>query len=74
MGRGHRWVLGKHSRSRAVRLAYAEIMAMDLAPELAARVLPQVRRFVTRHKCAAKAPELAGFLAEIDYAGAVPLQ
>jgi homocitrate synthase NifV len=74
IGRGHRWVLGKHSGSRAVRQAYAELMALDLAPEQAARVLPLLRRYVMSHKCAPQAAELAGFLAEIGYAGAAPLQ
>lgn len=74
LGRGHRWVLGKHSGSRAVRQAYADLMALDLTPERAARVLPLVRRYVTRHKCAPQAAELAGFLAEIGYPGAAPLQ
>jgi homocitrate synthase NifV len=74
MGRGHRWVLGKHSGSRAVRQAYADLMALDLAADQAARVLPLVRRYVTRHKCAPQVAELAGFLAEISYPGAAPLQ
>jgi hypothetical protein len=49
-------------------------MALDLAPEQAARVLPMLRRYVMSHKCAPQAAELAGFLAEIGYAGAAPLQ
>jgi homocitrate synthase NifV len=74
MGRGHRWVLGKHSGSRAVRQAYADLMALELAAEQAARVLPLVRRYVTMHKCAPQVAELAGFLAEIGYPSAAPLQ
>jgi homocitrate synthase NifV len=74
LGRGHRLVLGKHSGSSAVRQAYAELMALDLGPEEAAQVLPLVRRYVTRHKCAPQAAELAGFLAEICYPGTVAVQ
>lgn len=74
MGRGHRLVLGKHSGSKAVRQAYAELMAVDLEPEHAAMVLPLVRRYVTRHKCSPQAAELAAFLAEIGHPGTAPLQ
>jgi homocitrate synthase NifV len=74
MGRGHRLVLGKHSGSRAVRQAYAELLAFDLDLDQAERVLPLVRRFVTEHKCSPRVRDLTRFLAEIGYPGAAPLQ
>jgi len=74
LGRGHRWVLGKHSGSTAVCRAYAELMALDLTPEHAARVLPLVRRYVTKHKQSPQAADLAGFLAEIGHPGVASLQ
>jgi homocitrate synthase NifV len=74
MGRGHRLVLGKHSGSRAVRQAYAELLAFDLELDQAERVLPLVRRFVTEHKRSPRVPELTRFLAEIGHPGAVPMQ
>jgi homocitrate synthase NifV len=74
MGRGHRLVLGKHSGSRAVRQAYAELLAFDLELDQAERVLPLVRRFVTENKRSPRVSELTRFLAEIGHSGAVPLQ
>jgi homocitrate synthase NifV len=74
MGRGHRLVLGKHSGRRAVRQAYAELLAFDLDPGQAERVLPLVRRFVTEHKRAPLVPDLTRFLAEIGHPGAAARQ
>jgi homocitrate synthase NifV len=74
MGRGHRLVLGKHSGRRAVRQAYAELLAFDLELDQAERVLPLVRRFVTENKRSPLVPELTRFLAEIGHPGAAPLQ
>ena len=74
MGRGHRLMLGKHSGKRAVRQAYAELLALDLEVDQAERVLSLVRRFVTRHKRSPRVLELTHFLAEIGHPGAVPVQ
>jgi homocitrate synthase NifV len=74
MGRGHRLVLGKHSGSRAIRQAYAQLLAFDLELDQAERVLPLVRRFVTEHKRSPRVPELTRFLAEIGHSGAAPIQ
>jgi len=74
MGRGHRLVLGKHSGKRAVRQAYAELLAFDLGLEDADRVLSLVRRFVTEHKRSPQVPELAGFLAAIGHPDAATIQ
>jgi homocitrate synthase NifV len=74
VGRGHRLVLGKHSGRRAVRQAYAELLAFDLDLEQAGRVLPLVRRFVTRTKRSPEIPELRRFLAEIGHPQAALLQ
>jgi homocitrate synthase NifV len=49
VGRTHRWVLGKHSGSRAVQHGYADI-GVTLSREEAQRLLPSIRQFVTRHK------------------------
>jgi len=67
MGRGHRLVLGKHSGRSAVRLAYAQLLDLDLAPDQAERVLILVRRFVTATKRSPERGDLLGFLAEIGY-------
>jgi homocitrate synthase NifV len=74
MGRGHRLVLGKHSGKRAVRRAYAELLAFDLELEQAERVLSLVRRFAIEHKRSPRIPDLHQFLAEIGHPQAVPLQ
>lgn len=67
MGRGHRLVLGKHSGRGAVRLAYAQLLDLDLAPDQAERVLTLVRRFVTATKRSPERIDLLGFLAEIGH-------
>ena len=74
MGRGHRLVLGKHSGRRAVRQAYAELLAFDLDLAQAERVLPLVRRFVTRTKRSPKVGDLRRFLADIGHPQATLLQ
>jgi homocitrate synthase NifV len=67
MGRGHRLVLGKHSGRRAVRQIYRQLLAYDLEPEQAERVLPLVRQFVTQTKRSPQVPELRQFLAQIGH-------
>jgi homocitrate synthase NifV len=64
------WFSGR----RAVRQAYAELLAFDLDLEQAERVLPLVRRFVTRTKRSPEIPELRRFLAEIGHPQAALLQ
>jgi len=68
MGRRHRLMLGKHSGTTGVRLAYAEMLQLEIPPEEAARVLPLVRRFVTRTKRSPSPRDLKRFLVEIDQA------
>lgn len=65
VGRRHRLLLGKHSGTRGVRQAYAELLRLELDPEQAALVLPLVRRFVTQTKRAPGRRDLRRFLAEI---------
>jgi homocitrate synthase NifV len=74
MGREHRLVLGKHSGRRAVRQAYAELLACDLGIEDAGRVLPLVRRFVTEHKRSPQVAELTSFLEAIGHSNEVVIQ
>lgn len=72
LGRRHRLVLGKHSGTRGVRQAYAELLRLELADEQAERVLPLVRRFVTETKRSPARRDLRRFLAEIGHpAGSV---
>jgi homocitrate synthase NifV len=70
VGRRHRLVLGKHSGTRGVRQAYAELLHLELGPEQAAEVLPLLRRFVTETKRSPGRRELRRFLAEIGHAAA----
>lgn len=70
MGRMHRLVLGKHSGRRSVHMVYAEMLGLELEPEQAERVLPLVRRFVTRTKRSPETADLRGFLVEIGHPGA----
>jgi homocitrate synthase NifV len=74
MGRDHRLVLGKHSGRRAVRQAYAELLALDLDLTHAELVVPLVRRFVTRTKRPPMVPELRRFLNEIGHPQAALIQ
>ena len=71
MGRDHRIVLGKHSGKEAVRLAYADMLNLELAPGQAKRVLPLIRTFVTRTKRVPHARDLHRFLAEIEHPEAI---
>jgi homocitrate synthase NifV len=70
VGRRHRLVLGKHSGTRGVRQAYAELLHLELGAEVAALVLPLVRRFVTRTKRSPGRRDLRQFLVEIDHPAA----
>ncbi len=70
MGRMHRLVLGKHSGRRSVLKVYEEILGLTLEPEHAERVLPLVRRFVTRTKRSPGTADLRRFLTEIGHPGA----
>jgi homocitrate synthase NifV len=74
LGRSHRLVLGKHSGRRAVRQAYATLLAFDLELDQAGRVLPLLRRFVMETKRSPQAAELRRFLAEIGHPQAARLQ
>jgi homocitrate synthase NifV len=67
VGRMHSLVLGKHSGRRSVCQVYGEALQLDLAPEEAERLLPLVRRFVTRTKRSPVTTDLRRFLAEIDH-------
>jgi homocitrate synthase NifV len=71
VGRRHALVLGKHSGRSSVRQVYGEVLALDLAPEQAERVLPLVRRFVTHHKRSPGIAELRHFLTEIGHPAGV---
>jgi homocitrate synthase NifV len=70
MGRAHRLVLGKHSGSQAVRLAYQQLLHLEIDAEQAALVLPQVRRFVTETKRPPTGADLHRFLIQIGRTGA----
>lgn len=48
-GREHRLVVGKHSGTRGVIAAYAEL-GLNLSREQAQRLLPRIRTFAERHK------------------------
>lgn len=65
VGRRHQLVLGKHSGRQGVRRAYADLLQMDLDPAEAERLLPLVRRYVTRTKRPPKAAALKRFLREV---------
>lgn len=69
VGRMHRLVLGKHSGSSALRLAYRQWLDTDLDGAQADLVLPLLRRFVTEHKRSPQRDDLRRFLAE---SGALP--
>jgi len=62
VGRQHRLVLGKHSGSQAVRMAYEQMLHLAIDSDQAARVLPQLRRFVTETKRAPASEDLRRFL------------
>ncbi len=65
LGREHRLVLGKHSGTQAVCMAYREL-GIELSREQAGIVLSRVRGFVTDHKRSPFAVELEGFYRELE--------
>jgi homocitrate synthase NifV len=60
VGREHRMVLGKHSGSRSVLRAYAEL-GIDLDEQQVASILCDIRDFTTSHKRAPETPDLLRF-------------
>lgn len=62
LGRQHRLVLGKHSGRQAIRLAYEQLLHLDIDASQAERVLPQLRRFVTETKRPPARADLRRFL------------
>ena len=64
LGRQRRTVLGKHSGSRAVRQAYAQMGVVLDDDALTARLLGRIRDHAMRVKQEATADELRGFLLE----------
>jgi len=60
LGRAHTMILGKHSGTHGVCLAY-EALGIMLSREEAAYLLAHVRNFVTMHKRSPQAEELLGF-------------
>lgn len=65
VGRSHRWVLGKHSGSRAVQHSYAHL-GIALSRDEAMRLLPAIRRFVTTHKRAPGPGELRALYRQMN--------
>ncbi len=65
LGRDHRFVLGKHSGTRAVVQAYADL-GIHLSREQAEQLLASVRRFSVQHKKAPRKAELRSFYREIN--------
>jgi homocitrate synthase NifV len=65
LGRQHRLVLGKHSGRQAIRLAYEQLLHLDIDASQAERVLPQLRRFVTETKRPPASADLRRFLEQI---------
>lgn len=70
LGRSHAMVLGKHSGSRGLMLAYADL-GIELDAGEAAMLLPLVRRFVTERKCAPGRDELLLWHQQVPRAGGV---
>lgn len=70
VGRAHRLVLGKHSGRQAIRLAYEQMLHLNINADQAALVLPLLRRFVTDTKRPPASRDLEQFLSQI--AGGVP--
>ncbi|MBK1619777.1 homocitrate synthase [Lamprobacter modestohalophilus] len=62
VGRQHQIVLGKHSGRQAIRLAYEQLLQLDINAMQAERVLPLLRRFVTETKRAPASTDLRRFL------------
>ncbi len=69
LGRAHHLVLGKHSGTRGVMRAYAELGIVLERPQ-AALVLERVRHFVTSTKRAPGESELLAFHRDLDSVGA----
>lgn len=61
VGRSHQLVLGKHSGTRGVILAYQEA-GLEISKHDAVMLLPYVRDFATRYKRAPKKVDLESFL------------
>ncbi|WP_462322235.1 homocitrate synthase/isopropylmalate synthase family protein, partial [Halochromatium sp.] len=70
VGRKHQIVLGKHSGRQAIRLAYEQLLQLDINAAQAERVLPLLRRFVTETKRPPERNDLQRFL---DQAACLPL-
>ena len=68
LGRAHRTVLGKHSGSRAVIAAYAQL-GMFVSDSEAHTLLTRIREHATSNKRAPSAGELARFLLEVTRCG-----
>jgi homocitrate synthase NifV len=64
VGRSHRIVLGKHSGSAAIMLAYGEL-GIHLADDKARDILPRVRSLAAIAKRAPTVEELLQFHAEL---------
>ena len=65
LGRTHTLVLGKHSGSRSVMMAYKEL-GIEVNRFQADRILRRVRHFVVLNKRPPQAEELKQFLAEVQ--------
>lgn len=68
LGRAHRTVLGKHSGSRAVIAAYAQL-GMFVSDSEAHTLLTRIREHATSNKRPPSAGELARFLLEVTRCG-----
>ena len=62
VGRSHQWVLGKHSGRQAIRLAYQQLLHLQIDADQAGQVLPLLRRFVTETKRPPAGADLRAFL------------
>ncbi len=71
VGRAHALVLGKHSGSKGLMLAFHNI-GIDLSNNEAESLLVMVRRFVTQSKRTPSAEELLGFYEQVQTS--VPLE
>ena len=66
IGRAHTLVLGKHSGASGVLLAYEQI-GVKIDRTTATLLLPRVREFVTRYKCAPGPADLDTMLDELNH-------
>jgi homocitrate synthase NifV len=64
LGRRHRLVLGKHSGTRGVMVAYEEL-GIALSRDEAGILLPQIRAFASLNKRSPDVAELKGFFKEL---------